>query len=149
MSTVAPTLRKYRRMGSMEQLFVFLNELKLNWGSAVSMAKIDGLSNISTPKLQTICNQLYKKYESLQSTYLTVHTIYNFDWVYTGVQPFQIIRHNSNHHDTDFLHKLYVTEMNWRYLLLNDYNLTETDIQNKKYDMKTISPLYRVNFRSS
>eukprot|EP01083_Nonionella_stella_P229700 812719_1 len=94
MSTTTPKLQKYRRMGSMEQLFVFLNELKLNWGSCVSISKIDGLSTIATPKLQSLCNQLYKKYQSLQSIYLTVDTIYKFDWVYTGVLPFKIIRYN-------------------------------------------------------
>eukprot|EP01084_Bolivina_argentea_P283558 485678_1 len=137
-------LRKYRRIGSMEQLFVCLNDLKLDWGAACSCVKVDGLSQISTNKLQAIWNKLFNKYESLQSQILTIKSMYQFDWVYIGCLPYKISRHETPTHKEDLLHELYLKEMNHRFLLLNDFNLTAEDIENKKYDIHAISPLYRI-----
>eukprot|EP01084_Bolivina_argentea_P068725 125101_1 len=134
-------LRKYRRMGSMEQIFTILNEHKLNgWGPAAGVSEITNLSEIPLSRIQKLWNKVHYKYESLQAQFLTVKSVYKYDWIYIGCIPFNIIKCDNNTNIDELLLK----ELNSRYLLLNDLNITDSDIINNKYNITKIPPLYRI-----
>eukprot|EP01084_Bolivina_argentea_P255096 428977_1 len=136
------SLRKYRDMGSMEGLFTIFNDLKIPWGTSGGAQLIPGLHEISDDKLQAIWDKIHSKYHLLQVQILTKNdNIYEYDPIYIGILPFKIIRLNGSN-----VHTILVKELNYRFLLLNDFNLSVTDIENNNYDITKISPLYRVIF---
>eukprot|EP01083_Nonionella_stella_P049397 131657_1 len=140
MEQTCKKLRKYRRMGSMEQIFTIFNDYKIGWGAAAGLSHISKLSEIPLHKVQALWNKVHYKYEALQAQYLTVPSVYQFDWIYIGCVPFKIIKCE----EPIDLHQLLVRELNFRYLLLNDLNITQSDITHNKYDIADIPPLYRI-----
>eukprot|EP01084_Bolivina_argentea_P088367 159554_1 len=133
------SLRKYRYMGSMEGLFTIFNDLKIAWGSAAGAQLIPGLREISDNKLEAMWKKIHSKYHSLQVQFLTNNdSIYEYDPIYIGTIPFKIIRLNGAN-----VNKILVKELNYRFLLLNDFGLTSKDLENNSYDINKILPLYR------
>eukprot|EP01084_Bolivina_argentea_P255095 428976_1 len=134
------SLRKYRDMGSMETLFTIFNDLKISWGAGGGAHLIPGLNKFPDYKLQAIIDKIHSKYHSLQVQFLTKNdSVYEYDPIYIGTKPFKIIRLNDAN-----INEILVKELNHRFLLLNDFNLTTKDIENNNYDLAKISPLYRV-----
>eukprot|EP01083_Nonionella_stella_P115073 340747_1 len=133
------SLQYFRKMGSMEQLFTIFNDLKINaWGPAVGVHKISNLSSISLDKLQEFWNMIHCKYEAYQTQIMTVEDVNEYGDIYLGVLPFTIIKYDGD------IHELTRREINHRFLLLNDFDITAQDITNHNYSVNSVCPLYRV-----
>eukprot|EP01084_Bolivina_argentea_P037859 70005_1 len=133
-------LRHFRKMGSMEQIFTIFNDDKIaGWGPMTGVEKINGLSKIPLETIQSCWNKIHAKYQSFQCQILTTSNVNEYDDIYIGCVPFKIIRCNGEDQD-----KLLVKELNHRFLLLNDLNLSHQDIIDGKYDINNIPPLYRI-----
>ena len=136
------SLQYLRKMGSMEQIFTIFNDLKIDgWGPAAGIQRIEGLSQIPLDRFQSIWNRLHSKYQSFQCQFLTVPDTKSYDSIYIGCKPFQIIKYQPGEMD---IFEILKREMNHRFLLLNDLNLTAEDIKNHKYSISDIPPVYRI-----
>eukprot|EP01084_Bolivina_argentea_P037860 70006_1 len=134
-------LRFFRKMGSMEQIFPIFNEYKIEgWGPMVGCSKIPGLSELPLEKIQSMVNQMHAKYQSFQCQFLTVPDTTQYDDIYIGLPPTKVIQLPSG---TD-PNKMVLREMNHRFLLLNDLNLTTEKLKNGNYNINKIPTLYRV-----
>eukprot|EP01084_Bolivina_argentea_P305654 528049_1 len=137
-------LRFYRKMGGLEQVmeaFSCWNNNQIPWNIITSRIKIDGLHEIDKETLQKHFNKIHAKYESLQCQFLCNKNNDEYDSIYIGcLPPDIIICQNINDFD-----KLFRKEMNQRFKLLNDVGLTTPDdIENGKYNIKNIPALYKV-----
>lgn len=134
-------LKKLRRMGSMEQLFTMLHPMNVEWGSCVSYVKINDLSKIPLSTLQKLWDKMHYKYVIFGCQYLITPNEHEFDLIYHGLPSSKMLSLTGN--DNDF-HEYIVKALNYRYLVLNDFNLNENNIETAKYDLNKIPHLYSI-----
>ena len=135
-------LTRYRRMGSMEQPFTMFEPHDVTFAAAAGILTIPGLSEIPKDRLQTLWNKIHKKYKCLQCQYLMVDSLDEYDWVYIGILPPDLLFLDAK---TSDLHKLLNRECNHRFILLNHCGLTENNLDvTKDYDINKIPALYRL-----
>ena len=128
----------------MEQIFTVLRDRGMkgaSWGPICGLYRIPQLQQVPLSQLQSIWDALYVKYESLQAQILTVSKLDEYDWIYSGVLPGKVVRHQTGEMS---IHERLTREMNHTYLILDDFSLTHEKVQSGDYSLASIPPLYRI-----